>query len=286
LPKSSASVNKTIESSAFTLVEVLVAMAVLSILLVVLLNVVTSTTTLWRFTENRADAFREARAALTFISRDMTSPIPLLCHGEQAKSLLTPETAADWAPNRDAVFFLAALPPSAQKSGENASDMCIVGYFVAFDSSYMSTDGTASPTMNLYRYLLSSDDTFAALAASEGWPFFSENDPKGTIKNISPASEHVDLLARNIREFHVEESTWAYNTKLPDGTYATLPLPEKVKITIIAASREAAAKFPDKAKWVTPHNKNCCALCRDEQTFTTSIPIRSKLPVENIQVQQ
>jgi len=266
--------NNAIPPSAFTLIEVLVAMAALAILLVLLLNVLTSTTTLWRHSENRADAFREARAALTFIARDMASAIPILTHGEEVQALLAPDTAADWAANRDAVFFLAALPPSAQKGGENSSDICAVGYFLAFAAS----GGGGSPTMNLYRYLLSSDETFEALKDSNGWPLPSRlaDNPGAVLKDISPASAHVDLLARNIREFRVEPVTYARQN--PDGTYMPVFSPDKVEITIVAASRETAEKFPDKSDWIEKHRDRCpCALCRTEQTFTTSIPLRTKL---------
>lgn len=61
---------------AFTLVELLVSITILTVLVGVLFQVFNATVTGWQRAENRTDAFREARAALALMARDISQTIP------------------------------------------------------------------------------------------------------------------------------------------------------------------------------------------------------------------
>ena len=72
---------------AFTLVELLVSITILTVLVGVLFQVFSASATGWQRAESRADAFREARAALGLITRDLSQTI--------APTLFTPTTPAN-----------------------------------------------------------------------------------------------------------------------------------------------------------------------------------------------
>src|SRR2546423_13799084 len=57
--------------AAFTLVEILVAIAIVVFVVLVLAQIISSAQAIWRHSEARTDAFREARAALHLMARDL-----------------------------------------------------------------------------------------------------------------------------------------------------------------------------------------------------------------------
>lgn len=248
--------------AGFTLIELLVAMMVLAILVVTLLGLVDASTKLWRENSNRAEAYQEARAALDVISRDLgnrlkvndTNTFLLNEHGAFSR---LPTDAESSRARAGALFFLVALPPEAREPESHPGDVCEVGYFLGFGLARGALAG-APPTMNLYRYLRSGDPTFSNLAASN--PLFQD-------AAMGPGGE--DLLARNIRSFRVTPLSYANNAYTTNFIpSATRPHPDALEITIVAAGREAARRFPRKSDWTTAPPP---ALTNAEHAFTTRI---------------
>ena len=251
----------------FSLLEVLVATAVLSILMVMLMGLVSSASALWRQSENRAEAFREARAALGIISRDLSSifvgpqATNHFLFGQAAGEALARGGSVVFDGDRQAMFFLTLLPPAAQEEG-SLSDICQVGYFLAFDRTAISQALPGSqPSMNLYRYFLSSNQTFQRLSANGSVVFTN---------NLLPTDNSVELLARNVREFRIVPLV------LSNGTYTTnfspspdRPLPDVLEISLSAVNQEAARRFPRREDWVAGPP----GLTSLQQTFTTRIRI-------------
>ena len=199
-------------SKAFTLLELLVAIAVMTLLLVLLLNMVDSASSLWRKTENRADSYREARAAIGIMSRDLQNALSSPTNANQflinadAYPLLSSVGAGlvQDANTGGAVLFLSALPSKAQETNKNKSDVCEIGYFLALGKSSAVSNAPIN-TMNLYRYILSSDDTFARMT-DNSQPLFPNN--------LSLSDKEVELLARNITAFSIRAYT-STNTNSP-----------------------------------------------------------------------
>ncbi|MFA7343882.1 MAG: hypothetical protein WC003_06230 [Terrimicrobiaceae bacterium] len=242
---------------AATLLELMVAMAVMAILLVLLLNMVDSGTKLWRVNENRVDSYREARAALGIMSRDLQNALAatnnqFLVNGG-AFPILSPIGSAVANTNAgSAVFFLSALPLKAQESS-NKGDVCQVGYFLAFDRTTASTN----KSLNLYRYFRSSDATFTNLAANSLF-----QNPV-----IGPTGE--ELLARNITGFRVAAYSLTTNNTLADFT--TNNLPDLVEIQVKAINHDAAKKLGnDVSAWTDSASP---AIAPVEQTFTTRVKL-------------
>jgi GxxExxY protein len=252
---------------AFTLLELLVALTVLAILVTMMMGLVTSATALWRQSENRAEAYREARAAMSIISRDLqntivsTNPSLFRINGD-AFGQLTGSDIITNPTNASAIFFHAAMPANAQDPDANKSDVCQVGYFIAFDRTAMSTNLPGfEKTMNLYRYFLSSNPTFTNLIDTNmsDYPFTG---------NITATDGDVELLARNVRQFRITPYVYTNNTLTTNFTQSTnTPVPDLLEIQVTAVNQEAARKFPDKASWTSAN----FPLEGEQQTFTTRI---------------
>jgi GxxExxY protein len=270
-------VNPVKISSGFSLIELMVAMVVMSLLLVLLLNMVDSGTRLWRVNENRVDSYREARAALGIISRDLQNALSATNNSNQfllnatAFANLTSVGTLVYNTNQGAaLFFLSALPSKSQDTASNKSDVCQVGYFMAFGKSSSASNSPIN-TMNIYRYILSSDPTFARLTASP--PLFPSN-------TLTTLDKNVELLARNITRFtaraYTLTNTPAPNSLIPFSASTNTPVPDLVEISISAVNQEASKKLgtSDFAAWTSTNTSIYSNIVTPvEQTFTTRIKL-------------
>lgn len=250
-----------VKTSAFTLLELLVAMAVLAILVVMMMGLVTSATSLWRQSENRADAYREARAALTIISRDLANLVVstntnYFLINDKGAFAKVPAGAETNAQRLGAAFFLSALPLNAQAPG-SLSDVCEVGYFMGFERTFAGGNSSMQ-TLNLYRFFRSSNPTFTNLLGNS------------TFAGASFSSAESELLARNIREFRITPLIYtndAYSTNFTPST--SKPVPDAVEISITAVNQEAARRFTNRTEWV--NSSAPLSLTNAQQIFTTRI---------------
>lgn len=237
--------------AAFSLIELLVAMAVLSLLVVLLMGMVDSATTLWRENENRVDAYREARAALNIIASDLRALHPTGNPAHFAANLPgLPE---------DNVVFLAALPASAQEAG-NKSDLCVVGFYVE-DGPKTPVFPTGEQTRNLYRVGLDSNPTFQLLTTGGGTGVFD-------IGELLAAEE---ILASNIASIRITPYQITETGALASFTQSpTNSVPHLIEVELVAVSSEFATRFPNPAQWTTDNP----AFQANSRTFTTRVPIR------------
>lgn len=112
-------------SPAFTLVEMLVALAIASVLVVLLLNVVSATLTIWEQGRNQIDTFANARQVLGRIADEISgavaAPTPnQLEFSENLGSLQG--TTPPQASTSENVFFVTPYPNSA------SGDLCVIAY--------------------------------------------------------------------------------------------------------------------------------------------------------------
>ena len=252
-------------------------MAVMSILLVLLLNMVDSGTKLWRVNENRVDSYREARAALGIISRDLQNATAatnnqFLVNSAAFTNLSGVGNLVSDTNQGAGLFFLSALPAKAQESGSNKSDICQVGYFLAFGKSSSASNSPIN-TMNIYRFILSSDGTFQRLTNSPLSPFPS---------TLTTSDTKVELLARNVTRFTVSAYTFTNNSLVAFSGSTNTPVPDLVEVSISAINQEAGKKLgnspSDFAAWTStngPVYSNIIAPV--EQTFTTRIRLNRPL---------
>ena len=248
------------KKTAFSLLELLVAVSVLSILLVILLNIVQGATNLWRTSENKVEAYREARAALQVMSSDLKNILP-------STNLAFFRTNLTSSPS---FGFLATLPLSSQNPGSSLSDVCTVGYFLAYSNKSPVAGATGRQSYNLYRYFLESNETFVNLTANSTSALTTSFD-----------TTHFEILARNVVSFNatysVTNSSGNFTTWTQNATY---PMPNLVEITITAVNNERTMRFGARSassEWddfSQPENDIDLADYRkNTKTFTTRIPL-------------
>ncbi len=248
------------KSFAFSLLELLVAISVLCILLVILLNIVQGATNLWRTSENKVEAYREGRAALQIISSDLRHTLASTNTNFFRRDISS-------YPNSTNVAFLATLPLSSQETN-SLSDVCTVGYFLAYDNKSPVSGITGRQSYNLYRYFVESNETFAKLSDSSGPADVLDFDP----------SRPPEILARNVVGF---KATY-FITNGP-GSFTTwtqsaaTPMPDIVEIQLTAVNNERTMRFGARGasgEWdAFSGNTNSPDYLKNTKTFTTRINI-------------
>lgn len=259
------------------MLELLVAMAVFSVLVVLLMSMVDTATKLWRSNENRVDSYREARAVVSIVARDLQSALAStnMAYFRLDDATLRPNGSSSGS-NASQVFFLSALPGSAQWSstaGANKSALCQVGYFLGFGKSSASSNSSVN-TMNLYRYFLPSDATYQRLT----------NAPTQVFPNtLNLIDANVELLARNIVAFQINAYNYSSTTNTNTGTVTQQmvsyvpsndrPLPDLVEVTIRAVNQDTSARLTNAASWAST---NTSPLLENIQTFKTRLHLDNK----------
>jgi prepilin-type N-terminal cleavage/methylation domain-containing protein len=153
-------------ADAFTLIEVLVASAVLSILMAVMFAALSTSLSLWRNTDSKMIADREARAAHLMLARDLANAVV------PADTKFWPRLQTN-SPN---IFlqFLTAAPAEFQPSVGGANgDVCYVEYSIP------------AGTDKLMRFFYGSDKTFSDILQGPGF-------------RSAPTTNDAQLLAANI----------------------------------------------------------------------------------------
>jgi len=246
------------KNPAFSLLEILVAVSVLSILLVILLNIVQGATNLWRTSENKVEAYREARAALQVISSDLKNILPST-NADFFRTNLT---------NTPNLGFLATLPISSQNI-DSLSDVCTVGYFLAYDNKSPVAGTSGRQSYNLYRYFLESNKTFTNLI-----------DNAATVLDFD-SDFPAEILARNVVAF--ETSYFLTNASgglTPWVQSVTTPMPHVVEIQITAVNNERTMRFGARSAskdWDDfLANTNAPDYLKNTKTFTTRINLNTK----------
>lgn len=260
-------------SRAFTLVELLIAVALVALLSVFLFSILDATSKLWKDNEARVDSYREARAALNFMARELAA-LHTSSIGAAVTFLLDPEDGTGngqidqssilvdpaWASR---LFFLATLPADAQDPAANRSDLCTIGYYLAYtkDKTAFSPNASASSegSCKLFRYFRSSDPTFINLTMPGlGNPLF----------RAITTSPDAEVLASNISQFKIKVYR-ATATGLEEITSrpVTAP-PHMLELSLTALNERDAARLASQADW-TNHTSDLHA--RAARTFTTRV---------------
>jgi prepilin-type N-terminal cleavage/methylation domain-containing protein len=163
----SSALHRSASTTAFTLIELLTSMAILGVMMVVLFSVFDQINKAWLIGENRVETFTQARAALDFMSRELSQAIatnPITFYGDATH-----------------VYFVAPV----NTAPTNVSDLCEVGYEFDQDvpvgshnwtfqlvrhfvepSSAANANLIYNPSMSLSSFGSSSPDEPAALATN------------------------------------------------------------------------------------------------------------------------
>jgi len=179
---------------AFSLLEVLVASAVLSVLLTILLGTLTTSMSLWRNTENKLSADREARSAELLLAQDLSS-------------VVMPTDPDLWPRVEDgALQFLTVKPQDYQPfdGGANTGDVCFVEYFFDTNSS------------RLTRLFYPSAETFSRVlnAPNPAFPAPTTTGSADPGNDGRPQTLATNILANNKDAVRANENLFSEMSKL------------------------------------------------------------------------
>jgi len=277
-------------SAAFTLLELLVAVTVLSLLMVMLFGFFEQATRAWQTSEQKIDAFREVRAALYYLKRDLENAvidnqIPWYVQNDPGlASDLVSDTAPPDANHGDVVFFISAQPSEAQESGKNKSDLCAIGYYLSYqqDPALAALNKVVSArSYKLYRYYKSSDTTWAEppVTPTSGLLVYlglvAGGNPTPPLTNLFIRANNQDeVIARNVINFSV--IPYDENLVALDRTGASNIRPAFVEVELSAFNYDTAAKLADQAAWhreATPASRTPLG-SQNIQVFKTRVSLK------------
>jgi prepilin-type N-terminal cleavage/methylation domain-containing protein len=265
---------------AFTLLELLVALGVTSVLVVLMFNVFLSGSTLWQKNEEQLDTFREARAAMQMMTRDF-SGLSAVPDAPDKFPILALRYHSDTAPEDEVNKEIYGIVP-ARNPGRGS--LCAVGYFCVWDAS--------KSAFVLRRQFTESNTTFDNLKAalSVGSPLSPAQafDTLYARPTKNTAEQTIDDIATYVYSFDVEwaETNPPPQPSLPPQPTVQLPWPQTfarevpawVEIRFKALGSNAARKLAgqgiNRTTWTSPTNSTYQRMILPgEQQFVTRIKL-------------
>ena len=230
--------SRSRKARGFTLVELLVAAAITTIIIVFLGTMLVSVMNTSSRASNRTDAFRDARAALQMMQRDFAGLVKA-----QAATYFQIDTDLAGPDVRQLYGLIGAKNRPTGVPPEVAGDICAVRY-------YCSWDGRA---YNLHRYFRNSALTIATIQSKLSAGALAHSDAGDLYYPTDAADEAVAAFAFNLRVTAYDATGMVINktadsngrdtTAAPyicDPPNSTTPLPAAIEISFKAISPVAA----------------------------------------------
>jgi type II secretory pathway pseudopilin PulG len=256
---------------AFTLVELLIATGVTVIIVVLLGTMLGSVLSTASRANQRIDAFRDARAALQMMERDLNNLVPTQWNPDPfpnpAPLPCAASTTSTTSVTRPAAYFAAApiwQDPNDPYSGGNpnaqifalistksagsatAGDVCAVGYYCRWDGNRYT----------LRRFFRDSVHTFSVLQNAASYAADSD------LYDLNAADARNDLLAAYVWNFKVAmydasgnlQTTYPCLCDQPPATPAMLPAVIEISFNAMSsqAARTVMSVTSDPNDWMTP----------------------------------
>ena len=126
------------QNKAFTLIEMLIAMAIVVFLVVLLSQILAATQGIWRGSETRTDPFRDARAVMELMERELAWATPNDKAPALALENICPTQPGDVdgpAHNQQVYSLIPTRNVDPTNASNNKSDMCAVGFYCTWDTT-------------------------------------------------------------------------------------------------------------------------------------------------------
>jgi hypothetical protein len=196
--------------AAFTLIELMAATTVLSVVLLMMVGMQDQMSKAWSNANRRTDATREARAACLLMARDLSTfsmrgktfsrlsafptnltnaAVPFYYFSNGYSSNGSAGLAPNGAPNC-AQFF--GLIPQTSRSN-NPADIALVGYYIALATN-TNVNGFVTTGYNLFRYYVPPSN---AIPLISNWVSSPSMDPTRLFSNSVFIQSNSEILARN-----------------------------------------------------------------------------------------
>jgi prepilin-type N-terminal cleavage/methylation domain-containing protein len=252
--------------NAFTLIELMAATTVLSVILLMMVGMQDQMSKAWSNSNLRTDATREARAAVNLISSDISS---LILQGNQFpdQRMQLPSCLSNKGmpflyssngsglefniPNQKAgssCLFFAATQPTR---GTNYSDLALVGYYVAA-TARTNINGFLTTNFNLHRYYRPASISYPNLI---NW--FAQTNITSLITGVDP--ERDEVLARNVANvsflfYNSDENPVKVGANFTNRSSGTVYQGNKIQISLTIYPTDVAQKFLGTNSWSEVEN--------------------------------
>ncbi|WP_309397949.1 PulJ/GspJ family protein [Cerasicoccus maritimus] len=214
--------HKDTKAKGFTLIEILAATGIMTIIILIVLSLTTNVLTVWNRSTGQLTANYEARVALDIMATDLETMVLRnrdfcwldVIYDEPSTS--TQIESFDGAlPEMPEIYFMARVEDRPRETSGGLpiyGDICTVGYALKYQDPV--TGGTASssstfPMFGLYRLLIDSEHTFEDVMGSDqallrdaimDSGYYDQHGNVGTV-NINTISRMENFLAANIVDF-------------------------------------------------------------------------------------
>ena len=195
--------------ASFTIIEVLVASAVMAVIVTIILSVTSGMLTSWNLSSGRLATNFESRIALDFLAKDLEGAL----FGEDTQVWLKAKTDSEylpWAAPAAEGIWLSFFTSAQDRDRGIDGDITVVNYRLLHKNP-VNPSNTDRETYGLYRTVIDSDDTFNNYLGQLGSMEFPRDflDP-----DVSDAVTQA-FLASNILTFHV--TFWIRDPSDPSG---------------------------------------------------------------------
>ena len=254
------------ELNAFTLIELMAATTVLSVILLMMVGMQDQMSKAWSNSNLRTDATREARAAAGLISADISSLIyrpneftderMLLagCLSNKGLPFLYSSNGLGLGlsiPNQQtdsSCLFFAATQPTR---GRSYSDFALVGYYVAA-TARPNINGFITTNFNLHRYYRPASNSYANLI---NW--FAQTNITDLITGVDP--ENDEILARNVANvsflfFNSDTKPVTNGLNFSNRCDGAVYQGNKLQVSLTIYPTDVAQKFPKTNSWTQVGN--------------------------------
>lgn len=226
-------------SRGFTLIELMVAMAITTIIVTVLVSITGVALDTWQRGRAEIRASRQAKAMLDTMAKDFESLVSRRGNGfEWLYSKVDtdlPGPSANLSTNAaELIFFTAATDRYLGQIGttdDKGGDVSCVGYQLQYQDPVKGTEEENSSTFVLYRLLVDPDATFKDLLGKE--------DLKGAFSSYSTKVKEVEnFVCENVYQFTLTYQVEVSQVSGSGATAKTTKVPVRVTLGETGAGKE------------------------------------------------
>ena len=248
--RSMLSVRCSMFARGFTMIELLVAMAITSILMIALFSLVGQSTASFTQTQRAVNTLSQARAFIQFFDRELSTRLP-------STPLIHETRAGGGVSAAERIAFVRAISPD-EENADNPGDLHTSYYYVDY-----SVDMANAESPKLFRGILGASETQALISDSTSTPPFPPADPT-TDEAIVP----------NVLGFEARPKYYAGDPAKAEDWTETSPEPASlIELTITFIDDSSAQRFRTRAEWdrlaTSPRDSEKQLI----RTFTRSIAI-------------
>ncbi len=208
---------QTKKTSAFTLIEVMVATVIMVILVGMVITITGRVLDVWTKSSGKLSANAEARIALELLTQDLETAV-FRNNGQQWLRVDGPEDTANKSNYESQTVALKLFTPSLNRSKRDSNDdpipgdVCAVAYRLEYKEAYT---GATDKVYALYRSIARADDTFNYALGSNSQ---GTDSPQLDLVKGGGAGSAVSMPARPA-EGQLAGDFWDENNILQSGNY-------------------------------------------------------------------